>query len=231
LKYQINPHFIFNALNSISSLTISNPEKAQEMSINLSKFLRETLATNDVKKIQLKKELENIKMDLDYLSHILRNIAFLSMEVSEGKMINVIESMLLVELRDCYRGSAYVHSKFCSYSFWPRDSNNIFGGNIVWNSSFGINVYYSTNLNRAFEVDNSLNSSDVYFSHNIENIREGMFNFNIKNLSYAIGNAKYEPETYRRIKSSLLEQIVDELEKTKNLRYDIYNIGVRSLSF
>jgi len=64
LKYQINPHFLFNALNSISSLTISNPEKAQEMSINLSDFLRKTLSVNDVKKILLIEEIENIKLYL-----------------------------------------------------------------------------------------------------------------------------------------------------------------------
>ena len=43
LKSQINPHFLFNSLNSISSLTISNPEKAQEMVINLSTFMRYSL--------------------------------------------------------------------------------------------------------------------------------------------------------------------------------------------
>ena len=64
LKYQINPHFLFNALNSISSLTISNPEKAQEMSINLSDFLRKTLSVNDVKKISLKEEIESIELYL-----------------------------------------------------------------------------------------------------------------------------------------------------------------------
>ncbi len=64
LKYQINPHFLFNSLNSISSLTISNPEKAQEMSINLSDFLRKTLSGNDVKKILLKEEIESVNLYL-----------------------------------------------------------------------------------------------------------------------------------------------------------------------
>ena len=65
LKYQINPHFIFNSLNSISSLTISNPEKAREMSTNLSTFLRKTLADNENQKIKLKDEVENIKLYLE----------------------------------------------------------------------------------------------------------------------------------------------------------------------
>ena len=40
LKAQINPHFIFNSLNSISSLTLTNPEAAHEMVIHLADFLR-----------------------------------------------------------------------------------------------------------------------------------------------------------------------------------------------
>src|SRR3989339_1106564 len=65
LKYQINPHFIFNSLNSISSLTISNPEKAREMTIKLSDFLRSTLSKNEKMKTNLSDELKTIKIYLD----------------------------------------------------------------------------------------------------------------------------------------------------------------------
>ncbi len=64
LKYQINPHFIFNSLNSISSLTISDPDKAREMTINLSTFLRGTLSKNEKQKTKLSEELENVKLYL-----------------------------------------------------------------------------------------------------------------------------------------------------------------------
>jgi len=65
LKYQINPHFIFNSLNSISSLTVSNPEKAREMTIKLSDFLRSTLSKNEKMKTNLSDELKTIKIYLD----------------------------------------------------------------------------------------------------------------------------------------------------------------------
>ncbi len=64
LKSQINPHFLFNSLNSISSLTISNPEKAQEMVINLSTFMRYSLMHNEKEMVTFSKELENIKLYL-----------------------------------------------------------------------------------------------------------------------------------------------------------------------
>lgn len=65
LKYQINPHFIFNSLNSISSLTISDPEKAREMTIKLSSFLRSTLSKNEKQKSKLTDEISNARLYLD----------------------------------------------------------------------------------------------------------------------------------------------------------------------
>jgi len=65
LKYQINPHFIFNSLNSISSLTISDPGKAREMTIKLSAFMRGTLSKNEKQKNKLSEELDNVKLYLD----------------------------------------------------------------------------------------------------------------------------------------------------------------------
>lgn len=64
LKSQINPHFLFNSLNSISSLTVSNPEKAQEMVINLSNFMRYSLMHNEKEMVAFSRELDNIKLYL-----------------------------------------------------------------------------------------------------------------------------------------------------------------------
>lgn len=64
LKSQINPHFLFNSLNSISSLTVSNPEKAQEMVINLSMFMRYSLMHNEKEMVSFTRELDNIKLYL-----------------------------------------------------------------------------------------------------------------------------------------------------------------------
>jgi len=44
LKSQIKPHFLFNSLNSVSSLTLSNPMAAQEMLIQLSEFMMHSLS-------------------------------------------------------------------------------------------------------------------------------------------------------------------------------------------
>ena len=61
LKNQINPHFLFNSLNSISSLTINNPEKAREMLVKLSDLMRYSLKTKSNEKSLFKVELGNIE--------------------------------------------------------------------------------------------------------------------------------------------------------------------------
>jgi len=65
LKNQINPHFLFNSLNSVSSLTITSPEKAQEMIIKLSEYLRYSLSNKEQQITNLKTELDNIKLYLE----------------------------------------------------------------------------------------------------------------------------------------------------------------------
>ncbi len=57
LKAQVNPHFLFNSLNSISALTSSNPAKAREMCILLGDFLRKTLGLGEKAVIPLEEEL------------------------------------------------------------------------------------------------------------------------------------------------------------------------------
>jgi two-component system sensor histidine kinase AlgZ len=57
LKAQINPHFLFNSLNSISALTSLDPGRAREMCILLAEFLRMTLGTGHKTSIPLADEL------------------------------------------------------------------------------------------------------------------------------------------------------------------------------
>ncbi len=60
LKAQVNPHFLFNSLNSISALTSSDPAKAREMCILLGDFLRRTLGLGAKTAISLEEELSLI---------------------------------------------------------------------------------------------------------------------------------------------------------------------------
>jgi sensor histidine kinase YesM len=65
LKSQINPHFLFNSLNSIASLTMSSPDEARDMIIRLSDFLRYSLKHRENEYVPLKEEIGRMK---DYLA-------------------------------------------------------------------------------------------------------------------------------------------------------------------
>jgi len=58
LRAQLDPHFLFNSLNSISGLTSTNPEKAREMCQLLADFLRQGLHLGHSSRISLKREIE-----------------------------------------------------------------------------------------------------------------------------------------------------------------------------
>jgi len=57
LKAQINPHFLYNSLNSISALTSIDPPRAREMCVLLADFLRMTLGMGEKALIPLREEL------------------------------------------------------------------------------------------------------------------------------------------------------------------------------
>lgn len=64
LRSQLNPHFTFNALNSIRALVIENPEKAQQSITQLSNILRNSLLADRRKTVELREELKTVT---DYL--------------------------------------------------------------------------------------------------------------------------------------------------------------------
>lgn len=65
LQSKINPHFLFNALNAISSSIRINPDTARQLITNLSRYLRYNLELNDDETIDIKKELYQVK---DYIA-------------------------------------------------------------------------------------------------------------------------------------------------------------------
>lgn len=100
LKAQINPHFIFNSLNSVSSLTLTNPEKAHEMVIQLADFLRYSIRQNADQLVKLEQEIEAIELFL-----AIEKIRFgdrlkvdvICDEVSKSKMLPALILQPIVE--------------------------------------------------------------------------------------------------------------------------------------
>lgn len=65
LRSQLNPHFLFNALNTVRALISEDPARAQEAVTKLSTLLRYTLAASENARVPLERELEVVS---DYLA-------------------------------------------------------------------------------------------------------------------------------------------------------------------
>jgi two-component system, LytTR family, sensor histidine kinase AlgZ len=61
LRAQLNPHFLFNSLNSISALTTLDPKRAREMCVLLSDFLRKSLKLGERPLVNLSEELDLLR--------------------------------------------------------------------------------------------------------------------------------------------------------------------------
>ena len=68
LKHQLNPHFLFNTLNNISSLTQIDPDKAQESIGQLSDLLRYALYDSEADKVSLAAEVEFMDNYIDLMA-------------------------------------------------------------------------------------------------------------------------------------------------------------------
>lgn len=65
LRAQVQPHFLFNSLNSVAALVASDPARAREMCLSLSDFLRRTLAVGDKTSIPMSEEISLAASYLD----------------------------------------------------------------------------------------------------------------------------------------------------------------------
>lgn len=99
LRQQLQPHFLFNSLNSISALTVSQPQKAREMVLQLSDFLRGTIRKDHNQWISLEEELNYLKMYLDIervrFGHRLEVVFDLEEEVKNMRLPQLLIQPLL----------------------------------------------------------------------------------------------------------------------------------------
>ena len=65
LRYQLNPHFLFNTLSSLRALVTVNPEKAEMMITKISEFLRYSLIDSENEEVPLRREIEIIGLYFD----------------------------------------------------------------------------------------------------------------------------------------------------------------------
>lgn len=95
LKSQLNPHFLFNTLNSISSLIKEDIDRAQQMLGNLGDLLREILLVKDENLIPVDKEMVILNKYLDIMKTRFSEDLSVKIEVEEDVENVLIPSMLI----------------------------------------------------------------------------------------------------------------------------------------
>lgn len=89
LQAKINPHFLYNALNSIASLVHDNPDKAEEMTLLLSKLFRYSTGRDGDMFATLADELEMVRTYLQVEQVRFGNRLTFSVEVSDPNLIDL----------------------------------------------------------------------------------------------------------------------------------------------
>jgi two-component system LytT family sensor kinase len=99
LRYQLNPHFLFNTLNAISTLILEKQtEPANHMVTRLSSFLRYSLDNDPMQKITLEQEITALKLYLDIEKVRFEDRLNLELDIGEEAAQALIPSLFLQPL-------------------------------------------------------------------------------------------------------------------------------------
>lgn len=99
LRYQINPHFLFNTLNAISTLVMmGNKQKANGMLVRLSTFLRFSLDSDPEKKVMLCDEIKTLMLYLEIEKMRFDERLTIELNIEENAETLLVPSLLLQPL-------------------------------------------------------------------------------------------------------------------------------------
>ncbi|MCO1334600.1 histidine kinase [Microbulbifer sp. OS29] len=99
LRYQLNPHFLFNTLNSINALIrFQQADEAREMVVRLSDFLRLSLKEDPMQKVELEREIEAVLLYLEIEKTRFADRLSVDLSIDESVRRARVPSMLLQPL-------------------------------------------------------------------------------------------------------------------------------------
>lgn len=129
LRYQLNPHFLFNTLNAISTLILVNENKsANRMVSKLSEFLRFSLDNEPIKRIPLSKEIDALMLYLDIEKVRFDERLTVNVELSEESRKALVPSLLLqplIENSIKYAISKLEQSGIIDIKGWTEDNETL----------------------------------------------------------------------------------------------------------
>ncbi len=171
IKSHINPHFIFNALNSIRALVDENPTRARTAITELSNILRSSMQAEKLETVPLERELNIVK---DYLA--LEKMRFeerltIEMEIDEDTLGQPVPPMMLQTLVE----NAIKHGI----------SKKISGGTIKVISDF-VNDHHELVVQNSGQLNSSINEDGFGVrstQYRLNLLYQGKATFEIKNVN------------------------------------------------
>ncbi len=104
LRLQLQPHFLFNALNTISSLVYENPRRADEAIAQLSTLLRKTIYDADEPLVSLDREIETLELYLSIMRSRFEDKLSVNLNVAPEAKTALVPHLLLQPLvENCIR--------------------------------------------------------------------------------------------------------------------------------
>jgi LytS/YehU family sensor histidine kinase len=148
LQMQLNPHFLFNSLHSISALMHQDVEAADRMIVRLSDLLRAALESSDTQEITLSKELEFLKRYLEIEQIRFGDRLTVQMEVPRDTLDAQVPNLILQPLvENAIRHGIEPHAKPGRIELRSKREANVLtlevrdnGAGIPANQSFAENV-------------------------------------------------------------------------------------------
>lgn len=105
LRMQLNPHFLFNTMNSISSLMRSDVERADQMLEQMSSMLRMTLDRGDAKLIPLTEEIDFIELYISIQRARFEGVVYYYVAIAPEVLDALVPTMILQPIVE----NAYAH--------------------------------------------------------------------------------------------------------------------------
>ena len=167
----------------------------------------------DIAKLSIAGNVSNNLSELiDQLEPIAYDLLDLQMECDKN-----IACPICLKSYHNFMSEMAVLSKYTAYNWFPRGSSYVYGSSVLFNSTMIIRGTNTDTVKRGFEVDFCKNSSDIYFSHNVEYSSNVMFSFGRKSMHNAILNTEFSISEYERAKSDILSWIYEQLNNKKTL--------------
>ncbi len=161
-------------------------------------------------------DLNSIK-DIDSILNAIGENFVYTGNIVLGNSSNVDKCTGLEDCNFAYRAHTNHSSSYLAYFSIGRLDKCLFGCCGTGESSHCIKTEETWKASRCLMINRVWESAAVYYSHGLFGCSDCMFSFNMRGKRNLIGNVQLTPEKYGELKTKLVEELADILEKKKRL--------------